>query len=263
MTRRRKQIVGLCGFVAAVVCGPMFKAHAQEPELPAQGMGNEWAFSANAAFTTEYVFRGISLTAENPAVQAGFDVEYGMFFAGIWGTNVDFGGDPLTGKDLANVEIDYWAGIAPEWRGVAFEIYGLYYTYPGACEAKCGIPENDYFELGTSAAYTFTEKWGVKVENFWTWENYNETGEANAFELSSTYEFNEWWIFTPSIRGLVGWQWFEELDSYTYWNVGLDLNFLENWTAKIDYWDTADLACSESGVFACDARVVGTLIAEF
>lgn len=266
MARRRNLISILCALNAAVWCGSILQAQAQgleEPEPPAEEAGSELWFEVTTAFTTDYVFRGISQTSENPAVQPELVVGHGMFFAGIWGSNVDWGADPFVSEDLASVEIDYFAGIAPEWRGISFELYGLYYTFPGACEDECAIPENDYFELATSAKYTFVDKLEVKVQNYWTWENYNETGEANAFELSSAYEFDKWWMFTPSLRGLVGWQWFEELDSYTYWNVGFDLKFLDNWTAKIDYWDTADLICAESGPFACDARVVGTLEAKF
>jgi uncharacterized protein (TIGR02001 family) len=36
-------------------------------------------FSANAALTTDYVFRGFSQSSEGPAVQGGFDATCGMF----------------------------------------------------------------------------------------------------------------------------------------------------------------------------------------
>lgn len=269
MALRLGQIASLCVLSAAVLCGPMLPAHAfEEPELPDEAASNALWFEVSASFTTDYVFRGVSQTAENPAVQPEFVVGYDIFYAGMWGSNVDWGSDIFTGKSFANVEIDYFVGVAPEWKDISFDIYGIYYTFPNACEAECGIRENDYFELSTSAAYTFGEKWQIKAENFWTWENFNETGQANALELSTAYTFNDLWIFTPSLRGLVGWQYYEELDSYTYWNVGFDLNFLGNWTASIDYWDTAGLTvggliCGDSSVFACDARVVGTLASKF
>ena len=68
--------------------------------------------SGNAVFTTDYVFRGFTNSAEKPAVQPEFDLTYKNFYAGIWGSNVNFGDAP-NGKDLASVEIDYWAGITP------------------------------------------------------------------------------------------------------------------------------------------------------
>jgi uncharacterized protein (TIGR02001 family) len=80
--------------------------------LPAQADDNEISLSAIASFTTDYVFRGISYSNENPAVQPELDLAYGIFYAGIWGSNVDFGGTG-TGRNISTVEIDYYAGIAP------------------------------------------------------------------------------------------------------------------------------------------------------
>ena len=56
--------------------------------------------SANVALATEYVFRGYSQTAEGPAIQGGFDVSCGIFYAGLWASNLDWGGDSL-GAHLA------------------------------------------------------------------------------------------------------------------------------------------------------------------
>ena len=71
------------------------------------------AISAKANFTTDYVFRGITNSVEKPAVQPELDLTYKeIFYAGIWGTNVDFGSDP-NGQELASIEIDLWVGVAP------------------------------------------------------------------------------------------------------------------------------------------------------
>lgn len=61
--------------------------------------------SANVALTTDYIFRGFSQTEEGPAIQGGFDVTYKMFYAGVWASNLDFGGDDFN-NDIANIEID-------------------------------------------------------------------------------------------------------------------------------------------------------------
>src|SRR5262249_58177814 len=47
--------------------------------------------SANIALATEYVFRGFSQTSEGAAVQGGFDATCGMFYAGVWASNLDWG----------------------------------------------------------------------------------------------------------------------------------------------------------------------------
>src|SRR4030081_238210 len=38
--------------------------------------------SANVALTTNYIFRGISQTKEGPAIQGGYDLTCGIFYAG-------------------------------------------------------------------------------------------------------------------------------------------------------------------------------------
>ncbi len=209
------------------------------------------------------MFRGISQTAENPAVQASLGATYGIFYAGAWGSNVDFGGTSFNapfGTDIANIEIDYYAGITPEWKGITFDIGGIYYTYPGARDPGA---ELDYFELKTGASYTFGEGFTVGLTNYWSPEFTGETGDADALEVKAGYTFaNKWWIFTPTVSGLFGYQWVEDLTDYAYWNAGLTLAFAENWSADVRYWDT-DLDGCTGGLFSCDARVVGTITAAF
>ena len=243
------------GLLAVVLVGGLaLSANAEEKKL---------SLSGTAALTTDYVFRGISQTAENPAVQASLDASYGIFYFGAWGSNLDFGGTGF-GGDIANIEIDYYAGITPTWQGISFDIGGIYYTYPGAFDPGA---ELDYFELKTGASYTFAEKLTVGVTNYWSPENTGETGNNDVLELSGEYAFGGklFNFFSPSISGLVGWQWGEASKGgfdYTYWNVGLTLGFMDNWSADIRYWDT-DISGCTSGLLSCDERVVGTLSASF
>ena len=101
------------GLLAVVLVGGL--------ALPANAEDKKLSLSASAALTTDYVFRGISQTAQNPAVQASLDASYGIFYLGAWGSNLDFGAAPF-GQDIANIEIDYYAGITPTWGGVSFDI---------------------------------------------------------------------------------------------------------------------------------------------
>jgi uncharacterized protein (TIGR02001 family) len=258
MTRRSREV----GIIKSFVLGA---ALAAALAVPAQAGDNKLSLSGSALFTTDYMFRSISNTRERPAVQPEFDLTYGMFYAYIWGSNVDFGA--INSNELATIEIDYGAGITPKWGPVTFNIAGLYYTYPGACESKCGLGEFDYFELRTGASVGTT--WTLSINNWWSPDTFGENGNANATELGAGYNFKGklWNFFTPSISGLVGYQWEEVLPSYTYWNAGLTLAFMEHWSADIRYYDT-DLGtngCVGFSGFAdnCDARAVGTIKATF
>jgi uncharacterized protein (TIGR02001 family) len=230
--------------------------------VPAQAQ-NKLELSGTATLTTDYVFRGISQTSNDPAIQGSFNATYGIFYAGIWASNVDFGAAPDSRgvfKNIADLEIDYYAGITPTWKGISFDIAALYYTYPSACDSCLG-GEIDYFELKTGAKYTFNEKLTVGIANFWSPDYSVFGGDGDALELSLAYAFagKLFNFFSPTVSGLVGWQWFENSTDYTYWNAGLTLGFMDNWSVDVRYWDTDFSSC---GSF-CDARVVGTLSAAF
>ena len=103
MTRRSREV----GIIKSFVLGA---ALAAALAVPAQAGDNKLALSATTVFTTDYMFRSISTSDQHPAVQPEFDLTYGMFYAGIWGSNTEFGD---------GVEIDYYAGITPKWNGTS------------------------------------------------------------------------------------------------------------------------------------------------
>ncbi len=114
------------------------------------------SFSANTALTTNYLFRGISQTDNNPAIQGGFDYAYetGGFadvYAGVWASNLEF---QAGASDPASIEIDYYGGLTGEFsNGVSWDVGGLYYHYPGQNEDVSG--DYDYIEGYGNLGYTF------------------------------------------------------------------------------------------------------------
>jgi uncharacterized protein (TIGR02001 family) len=231
----------------ALVAGVATQAFAGDPP--------KLELSGSATFTTDYIFRGVSNTSQDPAVQPEFDVTYGMFYAGIWGSNTAFGN---------GIEIDYYGGIAPKFWGIDWNVGGLEYTYPSA-------NAGDYFELLTSAAKTWGN-WNVSVKNYWSPDWAGIGTQSDAIEVATGYSFTNklFGFFTPSVSGGIGWQTYEKTDlvpNYTYWNAGLTLGFLDHWSADIRYYDTnyskTDCAINSGGRDNCDARVVGAIKATF
>jgi uncharacterized protein (TIGR02001 family) len=86
-------------------------------------------FSVTPTITSDYDFRGFTQTGKDPAFQlsANYTNPTG-FYAGIWGSNVDFG----PGKP--NVELDYSAGFTggDAKDSVGFDVGAVYYTYVNA-----------------------------------------------------------------------------------------------------------------------------------
>ena len=83
-------VVGAAVLTAPAYADGMSKRYGMKDE-PMAAPVPDWAISYNFAVTSEYVFRGVSQSAEDPAVQAGVDVTYKLFYVGIWGSGVEFG----------------------------------------------------------------------------------------------------------------------------------------------------------------------------
>lgn len=98
------------------------------------------ALSGHAAATSDYVFRGVSQTRGEPALQLGAKLAHGSgLYASIWGSNVDYG--RAVGGDA---EVDYAIGAArARDEGWGYDVNLTRYTYPGTREAHA----LDYAEL--------------------------------------------------------------------------------------------------------------------
>ena len=81
--------------------------------------------SGNLAFTSDYVWRGISQNNKNFAVQGGFDASHSSgLSAGIWASNVS--------SALGSLEIDLYANYAFKLGAVDFSVGYINYTYNAA-----------------------------------------------------------------------------------------------------------------------------------
>ena len=68
--------------------------------------------SANVALVSDYKFRGISQSNENPAIQGGFDYAFNNgFYVGTWGSTVDF---DSVGDFNGSLELDVATSEAQE-----------------------------------------------------------------------------------------------------------------------------------------------------
>ena len=114
-------------------------------------------FSGTVTLATDYIFRGISNTDGDPAIQGSFDYEHDTgFYAGIWASNVKFREnadvDAIDTVQEASIEIDYYAGLAGEFgTGFNWDVGAMLVTYPGA-EASLNY---DYWEAMGALGYGF------------------------------------------------------------------------------------------------------------
>lgn len=96
--------------IASLVSAGVLSAQAANAEV-----------SYNAALVTDYVWRGFTQTDNGVAIQGGADYTHESgAYAGIWGSNVDYGDDD-------SIEYDYYFGYATEVNGL--EVDAGYISY--------------------------------------------------------------------------------------------------------------------------------------
>lgn len=227
--------------------------------------------SANIGLASEYVFRGVSQTAEGAAVQGGFDATCGKFYAGVWASNLDWGG--TAAGDIANIEMDWYAGFKPVTGRITWDIGLIYYTYPKSIDV--GGFENNYVELKVGASGEIWKNGTLGGTLFYSPDYQYETGNVWTLEGSFAQALPKLGMFTPTFSALAGYQKGDDAgylarvgngdDHYTYWNAGVTFAFLEKWSLDVRYWDTSlsdnagGSAWCNGSVFQCDERVVATL----
>jgi uncharacterized protein (TIGR02001 family) len=210
----------LAACAAALVCSAA--------PVSAEEKSFEWSVTATG--TSDYIFRGLSLSGEKPVFQSSIDASYGIWYAGIWGSDL---------SDEGQVELDLYTGIKPELGPVTFDIGVVYYIYPWDNPS-----DDNYVEFKLGAEYSPVTNLTLKPV-FWYLPDQDNYTESYAIEGTAAYEFAAVGIFTPTVSGLIGYtegnddpDYFATgVDSYTYWNAGLALS-VEKFTFDFRYWDT-------------------------
>jgi uncharacterized protein (TIGR02001 family) len=83
--------------------------------------------TANAAITSNYIWRGITQTADQAAGQGGIDWGHDSgLYVGTWVSNVAFGAD----NSGNGYEMDVYAGFAGEAGGLGYDLGVASYQYP-------------------------------------------------------------------------------------------------------------------------------------
>ena len=139
-------------------------------ETPASPFG--LSVTGTAALTSDYRFRGVTQTFNDPAVQAGFVLSHESgAYAGVWGSNVDFGG-------TAHIELDPYIGYATTLDSFAnkpvLDVGLWYYAYPSESDLNWlelygKLTFKDVLVQGACllTAVNYTNDYAGKDENSW------------------------------------------------------------------------------------------------
>jgi uncharacterized protein (TIGR02001 family) len=203
------------GLAAFVLLATASAAHAEFPGT----------FTGTVTATSDYNWRGVTQTSQDPALQGS--VDYSMengFYAGAWASNVDFG-------DCCDeeVEIDLYTGFSGG-ETVTWDVGFVYYWYPGADDL-------DFPEVYASVGYEWVE---AKLSYSSDFANYSEQAwylEGNAaYELPANFglEAHIGYSTGDGIEEAYG------QDDYFDWSVGVTYA-LKNFNLALKYVDGSDL----------------------
>lgn len=183
----------------------------------------------NIAGTSDYVFRGISQTDEKAAVQGGADLSYGIFYAGIWASNVDFN---IPG---VNEEIDYYVGIKPTLGPINLDLGILRYSYPGDNSSL------DVTEFKIAGSHTFENGPTVGLNYFYSPEFGDGGPSYSYYELAGSMGFGSAGPFALGGLASIGNTDYESNRIYadnSNWKLGVSATTETGWYLELAYTDT-------------------------
>lgn len=187
--------------------------------------------TANVGVVSNYYFRGITQTDDGAAIQGGFDYSNGSgFYAGVWSSNVDFGGKEST-------EIDLYSGFGSDIgaTGISYDVGTIYYAYPGA-GGDNGGGDLDYAEIYTTFSYSvlsaslYYNIWG-EVESTPANNQVNDEGDY-FWNISADVPLPEHFSISAFIARA---DFDSRADDYTYWGASLARDVGEFGSLSLNY----------------------------
>jgi uncharacterized protein (TIGR02001 family) len=213
--------------------------------------------SANAAVTSNYIFRGISQSGANPAVQAGLDYAIGDsgFAVGTWASSIDFG--HVDGNDAAPVEWDIYGSYTYNITDMlAVSAGAIGYLYPSTATGA----QFNWYEGWAGASYNFGIA-SVSAKVFYAPDYVNMSISELYYTGGVSFTVTDW----LSLNGNIGFTdlsdpVFPVIEDYMDWNISAVATY-GNFSLTLGYADT-DLDGAykiESGPFQTTGQFYGMI----
>lgn len=140
-------------FVASVslmLALPSYSAQAEDLDYHQGGYTFPGELVLTATLASEYTFRGIAYSNEEPAYQGSLQYNHDSnFYIGVWASTVDLG----TRRDEVSSEVDFYAGMLFDLgAGVTWDLGATYYFYPGSSDIRNSY---NFYEYRTSLQKDF------------------------------------------------------------------------------------------------------------
>ncbi len=193
-------------------------AVAEPPDHPPQAP----VFDFNVTGASNYVFRGVSQTENQPAVFGSAKVSYDQFYAASGAENVDF-------HNGIDAEYDLSAGWTPSLDGFHFDLGAIRYGYVDA-PAHVDI---DTTEIRGAVSHRFgTVKLGVAVN--YASDYFGTKKDGTYFEGNASDAITDQLVAS----GAIGHQAISAGNNFSAWNLGASYAFTKNIALDLRYLDT-------------------------
>lgn len=227
----------------------------------AAGAASAGDISANVGLASDYMFRGVSQTDNQMALQGGFDWAHDSgVYVGTWASNVDsnfFGGanDP-------QLEVDLYGGYRGTMGAFSYDLGIAGYFYPGADNAVADDFETYEFYVG--GGYALSDALSLNAKLFYADElNFSGVSESATYlNLSAAYKMMDNLSLSAGI-GFSDGDAFETIgnnngtgaDSYMDYSIGASTSFAGA-DFSLTYIDSDDDAEDLFGDNITDGRAV-------
>lgn len=245
--RKNKTLIG--ALVALAFTAPAVQSAEPEPEHKLTG---------NIGLYSEYMFRGLTQTDRDPALQGGFDYSHASgIYLGTWASNIswlkDFGAYDRGGS----MEWDFYGGYRGSVGDFGYDVGLLYYWYPGSA-APGAVKANTLEAYGAlswkwlSAKYSYSlddKTFGVRdSDGTWYLDLSASVPVTDKISLQAHWGKQEF-------RGRSGGVSNDSQASYEDWRIGASYALPMNFTIGAFYSDTTSV--NSKTFYTANGRFLG------
>ena len=197
---------------------PPAPSTATKPE-PAKDSTSTFDVNVGGSVTSDYNYRGYTLSGHKPSASTNFEATYSIFFAGINAASVQV---PM----LSQFQMTNYVGLRPVFGPVTIETGVAYFSYPGS------TVDVSYPEYYVAPSYAVTPQLTIGVNVYYApdysrtgaWENYNSVNAKYSFDsgLAISGEVGRQSFSTTKATALAA---ATKLPDYTYWNLGFSYTY--------------------------------------
>jgi uncharacterized protein (TIGR02001 family) len=199
---------------------------AAKPPMPA--FADRWDVDFSGAITSDFVYRGFSISDRGPSVSANVRPRYEWFYAGLAVASVDL---PFRPDAL----MDIYACVRPVFGPLVLELRFTYYHFPGSVAPGTNIPADfDFWQVHARPVLNLSESLSLALHTSHAPDFANTGATETLLSLSPLYKAPAPWLgpgWGWFVSGELAHQWMGttrtgvDFADYAFWSIGAGLAY--------------------------------------